>query len=91
MAADTRDKEQIRGRAHVMVAYLKSTLRFKVLYQRLASQVGANLVQTDAYASGPGDVLPDQEHRLSTHDEVIKSLESRRSVTQPVLDYLKDK
>jgi len=53
--------------------------------------VGANLVQTDADASGPGDVLPDQEHRLSTHDEVIKSLESRRSVTQPVLDYLKDK
>ena len=91
MSADTRDKEQIRGRAHVMAAYLKSRLRFKGLYQSLASQGSASLVQVDAEASGPGDVLPDQEHRLSTHDEIIKSLESRRSITQPVLDYLKDK
>ena len=91
MSADTRDKEQIRGRAHIMAAYLKSRLHFKGLYQRLASQGSANLVQIDAEASGPDDVLTDQEHRLSTHDEVIKSLESRRSITQPVLDYLKDK
>ncbi len=91
MSADTGDKERIRGRAHIMAAYLKSRLRFKGLYQSLASQGSASLVQVDAEASGPGDVLPDQEHRLSTHDEIIKSLESRRSITQPVLDYLKDK
>jgi len=91
MSADTRDKEQIRGRAHIMAAYLKSRLRFKGLYQSLASQGSASLVQVDAEASVPGDVLPDQEHRLSTHDEIIKSLESRRSITQPVLDYLKDR
>jgi len=74
-----------------MAAYLKSRLRFKGLYQSLASQGSASLVQVDAEASGPGDVLPDQEHRLSTHDEIIKSLESRRSITRPVLDYLKDR
>ena len=91
MSADTRDKEQIRGRAHIMAAYLKSRLRFKGLYQSLASQGSASLVQVDAEASGPSDGLPDQEHRLSTHDEIIKSLESRRSITRPVLDYLKDR
>jgi antitoxin StbD len=39
----------------------------------------------------PADVVSSQQHRVVTIDEVMESLASRRDITQPVLDYLKDK
>jgi antitoxin StbD len=39
----------------------------------------------------PADAVSSQQHRVATIDEVTESLASRRDITQPVLDYLKDK
>jgi len=39
----------------------------------------------------PADAVSNQQHRVATVDEVMESLTSRREITQPVLDYLKDK
>lgn len=39
----------------------------------------------------PNDALDMGEHRHATLDEAMASLERRRSVNQPVLDYLRDK
>ena len=39
----------------------------------------------------PEDAVADQEPRYATMDEVMNSIEKRREVNQPVLDYLKDK
>jgi antitoxin StbD len=37
------------------------------------------------------DAVSSQQHRVATIDEVMESLASHRDITQPVLDYLKDK
>jgi len=50
--------------------------------------MNSNSMQSD---NVPANALDSQKHRVATVDEVIKSLESRRTITQPVLDYLKDK
>lgn len=39
----------------------------------------------------PAEAISTAEHRVATLDEVMESLERRRAVNQPVLDYLKDK
>ncbi len=39
----------------------------------------------------PADAVSSQQHRVATIDEVMESLASRRDITHPVLDYLKDK
>ncbi|SIN81057.1 hypothetical protein [Vannielia litorea] len=39
----------------------------------------------------PESATPEEEPRVATREEVLESLERRRSVNQPVLDYLKDK
>ena len=39
----------------------------------------------------PEDATMDGEPRYASMDEVMKYIEETRSVTQPVLDYLKDK
>jgi antitoxin StbD len=39
----------------------------------------------------PEEASLQEEPRYATMDEVMASLEKRRSVNQPVLDYLKDK
>jgi antitoxin StbD len=39
----------------------------------------------------PADAVSSQQCRAATIDEVMESLVFRRDITQPVLDYLKDK
>ena len=39
----------------------------------------------------PAEAVGTADHRVATMDEVMESLERRRAVNQPVLDYLKDK
>lgn len=39
----------------------------------------------------PVEAMPDHTMRYATMDEVMTSIARRRSVNQPVLDYLRDK
>ncbi len=39
----------------------------------------------------PADATLEDEPRYATMDEVMESLQRRREINQPVLDYLKDK
>ena len=39
----------------------------------------------------PEAATPEEEPRVATLEEVLESLDSRREINQPVLDYLKDK
>lgn len=39
----------------------------------------------------PADAVGLAEHRVATMEEVLDSVNRRRAVNQPVLDYLKDK
>lgn len=39
----------------------------------------------------PVDAVGLEGHRAATMEEVMQSLERRRAINQPVLDYLKDK
>ena len=39
----------------------------------------------------PVEAMPDHTTRYATMDEVMTSIARRRSVNQPVLDYLRDK
>ena len=39
----------------------------------------------------PAEALQDTETKVATRGEVVASLKRRKSVNQPVLDYLKDK
>ena len=39
----------------------------------------------------PADAVGLEAHRVAPMDEVMQSLERRRAVNQPVLDYLRDK
>ncbi len=39
----------------------------------------------------PAEAVQETESRVATRDEVLGSLQRRKAVNQPVLDYLKDK
>lgn len=39
----------------------------------------------------PAEAVGQTEHRYATMEEVMESLNRRRDINQPVLDYLKDK
>lgn len=39
----------------------------------------------------PAEAVDQGEHRVATLEEVMESLNRRREVNQPVLDYLRDK
>lgn len=39
----------------------------------------------------PAEAVQDTESRVATREEVLASLQSRKNINQPVLDYLKDK
>ena len=39
----------------------------------------------------PNEAVDQGNHRVATLEEVMASLERRRDINQPVLDYLKDK
>ena len=39
----------------------------------------------------PAEAICHEEHRVATLEEVMESVERRRAINQPVLDYLKDK
>lgn len=39
----------------------------------------------------PAEAVGRVAHRYATPDEVMESMERRRAINQPVLDYLKDK
>ena len=39
----------------------------------------------------PNEAVDHGNHRVATLEEVMESLERRRAVNQPVLDYLRDK
>lgn len=39
----------------------------------------------------PADAVQTMENRVATREEVLESLERRREINQPVLDYLRDK
>ena len=39
----------------------------------------------------PAEAISHEEHRYATLEEVMESVERRRAINQPVLDYLKDK
>jgi antitoxin StbD len=39
----------------------------------------------------PAEVVESSEHRVATLEEVTASMNRRRAINQPVLDYLKDK
>ncbi len=39
----------------------------------------------------PAEAVQTMENRVATREEVLASLERRRAINQPVLDYLKDK
>lgn len=39
----------------------------------------------------PAEAVGKTEHRYATREEVMESLARRRSINQPVLDYLRDK
>ena len=39
----------------------------------------------------PNEAISNEVHRVATLEEVMESLERRRTINQPVLDYLKDK
>ena len=39
----------------------------------------------------PAEAISNVQHRTASIEEIRQSLESRKAITQPVLDYLKDK
>ena len=39
----------------------------------------------------PAEAISNERHRSASIEEIRHSLKSRKSITQPVLDYLKDK
>lgn len=39
----------------------------------------------------PAEAMDQGEHRVATLEEVMESLNRRREINQPVLDYLRDK
>ena len=39
----------------------------------------------------PAEAISNEQHRTASIEEIRQSLESRKAITQPVLDYLKDK
>ena len=39
----------------------------------------------------PAEAISEEQHRTASIEEIRHSLESRKAITQPVLDYLKDK
>ena len=39
----------------------------------------------------PAEAISNEQHRTASIEEIRHSLKSRKSITQPVLDYLKDK
>lgn len=39
----------------------------------------------------PAEAVDQAEHRVATLEEVMESLNRRREINQPVLDYLRDK
>jgi antitoxin StbD len=39
----------------------------------------------------PAEAIPNEQHRTASIEEIRHSLKSRKAITQPVLDYLKDK
>ena len=39
----------------------------------------------------PAEAISNEQHRSASIEEIRHSLKSRKSITQPVLDYLKDK
>lgn len=39
----------------------------------------------------PAEAVDQTEHRVATLEEVMESLNRRRAINQPVLDYLRDK
>ena len=71
----------------IMEAYFRATVRFSGLFKALAQRT---------WQSTPVEVDPDsreaaQRNRIARAEEVAESLSSRVHITQPVLDYLKDK
>ena len=39
----------------------------------------------------PAEAISNEQHRSASIEEIKQSLKSRKAITQPVLDYLKDK
>ena len=39
----------------------------------------------------PAEAISNVQHRTASIEEIRQSLESRKAITQPVVDYLKDK
>lgn len=39
----------------------------------------------------PAEAISNEQHRSASIEEIKHSLKSRKAITQPVLDYLKDK
>ena len=39
----------------------------------------------------PAEAISNEQHRTASIEEIKQSLKSRKAITQPVLDYLKDK
>ena len=39
----------------------------------------------------PAEAISEEQHRTASIEEIRHSLKSRKAITQPVLDYLKDK
>jgi antitoxin StbD len=39
----------------------------------------------------PAEAISNEQHRTASIEEIRHSLKSRKAITQPVLDYLKDK
>ena len=39
----------------------------------------------------PAEAISEEQHRTASIEEIKLSLKSRKAITQPVLDYLKDK
>ncbi len=39
----------------------------------------------------PAQAISDESHRVASTEEIKKSMDSRRAITEPVLEYLTDK
>ena len=39
----------------------------------------------------PAEAISNEQHHTASFEEIRRSLKSRKAITQPILDYLKDK
>ena len=71
----------------IMEAYLRATVRFSGLFKVLAQRTWHSTpVEVDPHSREAAE-----RNHIAKDEEVTESLTSRVHITQPVLDYLKDK